>query len=48
MIAAMLCREFKWTYQEYRNQPTWFIRIITAMLSEEARANEKRQKKANG
>jgi hypothetical protein len=44
-IAALICREFSWTWQEYENQPSWFIEIILEMLKAEA---EEMKKKTTG
>jgi hypothetical protein len=35
---ALLCREMKWTYEEYRDQPQWFIVVLFSMLQNEAEA----------
>jgi hypothetical protein len=44
MLAAIICREMKWTYQEYQNQPSWFIDIVLEMLqAESAEAKKKSQ-----
>jgi len=45
MLAAMVCREFKWTWQEYQDQPQVFIDTIVDMMVAEGRENEARQKK---
>jgi len=42
MIAALICREMKWTYQEYQNQPSWFIDIIRALLKAESEEIKRR------
>lgn len=43
-MAAIICREFGWTYQEYQNQPSWFIDIIVEMLKIEVEQMEKKVK----
>jgi len=41
MVQAVICREMKWTYEEYLDAPSWFIDMIVDMLQAEARANKK-------
>jgi hypothetical protein len=41
MLCAVICREFKWTWQEYQEQPAFFIDMIIAMIQAEAEAQEK-------
>lgn len=46
MLAAIVCREMKWTFEEYETQPASFVDTIVLMLQAEAsetkrRANEK-------
>jgi len=38
MLAALLCEDMKWTYQQYRDQPAFFIDILMKMKSERSRA----------
>jgi len=42
--AAIVCREFGWTWDEYQAQPTWFISTIVSMLREEAEESKRREK----
>jgi len=42
MVAALLCREMKWTYQEYQAQPAPFIDTILDMLQAESAAQKKK------
>jgi len=44
MLAALLCEEMKWTYQEYRAQPAWFVIILIQMMQERTKAAERRNK----
>lgn len=44
MIAAMICREMKWTFVEYESQPTTFIDTIIEMLKAESREIKKKNK----
>jgi hypothetical protein len=44
MKAAVLCREMKWTWQEYREQPQWFVTMILSMLQNEAEEIKSKQK----
>jgi hypothetical protein len=41
MLAAILCREFGWTYNEYMDQPYDFILTIVSMMEEEAKRSKK-------
>jgi hypothetical protein len=45
MVAALVCREMKWTWEEYQNEPSWFIEIILTMLQQEGEANNRRNAK---
>jgi hypothetical protein len=42
---VLVCREFGWTWEEYQDQPTWFINEIMLMLREEAEESDRRNKK---
>lgn len=44
MLAALICREFKWTWQEYMDQPQPFLDTIMEMLNAEGMEGERRQK----
>lgn len=44
MVAALVCREMKWTWQEFENQPAWFVDVILEMLKAEGDAMAKRIK----
>ena len=41
MLGAILCREFGWTWQEYENQPVWFLDTVVIMLQEESQKQKK-------
>lgn len=43
-IAAVICREFGWTYDEYLDQPITFIFTVMEMLNAEAEASQNRKK----
>jgi hypothetical protein len=43
MLAALVCEQMGWTYQQYREQPSFFIDILMKMLSERQRAENSRQ-----
>jgi hypothetical protein len=43
-MAALICREYGWTWDQYREQPTWFIKTIVSMLREEADESKRRNK----
>jgi len=36
MKAAILAREMGWTWQEYCDQPQWFVTMLLSMLQNEA------------
>ncbi len=36
MAAAIICREYGWTWHEYDAQPAWFIFVIRSYLRAEA------------
>ena len=38
---AVICREMKWDYHTYLDQPTWLIDMLTQMLHAEAIASRK-------
>lgn len=42
MVRAILCREMKWTWQEFDEQPAHFIQVLLAMLQAESEAYRKR------
>lgn len=42
---ASICREMKWTYDEYCNQPDWFIETIQVMMSVEGKQNTSKKEK---
>ncbi len=44
-IAALVCREYGWTWEEYLGQPAWFITTILAMLTLEAEEMNRRNKR---
>ena len=44
MVAALICREYGWTYQEYMEQPQTFLLTIISLLDEEARELKRRNK----
>jgi len=43
MSMAVLCREMKWTWHEYRRQPTWFVHFLLALMQEEIKAKKRPQ-----
>lgn len=44
MLAAVVCREMKWTLDEYEAQPSYFIDVITRMLQAEADESRRQNK----
>jgi len=45
MKALLICREFGYTWEEYRALPQWFVAMALFMLQEEA-AEANRKSKA--
>ena len=46
MHAAVICREFGWTYEEYLDQPKDFLDIIALMLKNKAEVAEIKSKQS--
>jgi len=46
MKAAIICRELGWTWQEYCEQPHWFITMLLSMLQNEAEETKRKSKSA--
>jgi hypothetical protein len=44
MKAAVLCREMKWSWGQYCEQPQWFVMMLHSMLQEEAAETKRRAK----
>jgi len=44
MVAAMSCREMKWTLEEFESQPTTFIDTVIEMLKAESAEIKKKNK----
>lgn len=42
LMAAIVCREMKWTLEEYQNSPTEFIDTLVEMLQAESRAQKQK------
>ena len=42
-LIAIVCREMGWTYEQYLDQPTWFVQMLLYAMSEEAKAINERQ-----
>ncbi len=47
MQAALVCREYGWTYDEYLDQPKYFVDTVLLMLRNEAQVSEWRAKTQN-
>jgi hypothetical protein len=45
---AVICREMRWNYQQYQEQPIWLIDMIRKMLQTEADYERKQMKKDGG
>ena len=48
MLAALICREMGWTWQEYQEQPGHFVDIVLAMLQAESEEIRKATKANHG
>jgi hypothetical protein len=44
MIAALICREMKWDWEQYQSQPKWFIDVILSLMQEEAEESNRKAK----
>ncbi len=44
MLVAIFCEKMHWTYEEFLEQPHWFIETLLIKWSEETKANKKQQK----
>jgi hypothetical protein len=43
-LIAWLCKEMRWTYEEYLSQPTWFILMLLELFRAETQeANRRNQ-----
>jgi hypothetical protein len=40
-IAALICREYGWTWEQYQKQPSWFLDVILELLKAESAAKQK-------
>lgn len=45
-VAALVCREMKWTWEDYANQPAWFIKVVLGMIQHEIEEANRRSKQA--
>jgi hypothetical protein len=41
---TILCREMKWTYEEYSAQPTWLVQSLIALMQAEGEHYKNKQK----
>jgi hypothetical protein len=48
MLIVSICERLGWTYQDYMNQPVWFIDLLLAKMDIDHQRAEKRIKKSNG
>lgn len=48
MVAAILCREMHWTWDDYMSQPVWFVTILLTMLQAESQEHERRSEPFRG
>lgn len=42
MKAALVCREMKWDWYTYRQQPQWFIDVLLTMFQNEAEESKRK------
>jgi len=40
MLAALICKEYGWTREQYLDQPAYWLDIITSMLQAEGAGNK--------
>lgn len=45
MQMVTICQEFGWTYEEYQNQPNFFIELIREKMKRDNKAQELQLKK---
>ena len=45
MQIPIICESFGWTYQEYIEQPTWFINLIKERMQIDAKNQSQELKK---
>lgn len=45
LLAASVCQEFGWTYQEYMNTPKWFVDLIVEKMMRDAKELEIKSKR---
>lgn len=46
MRTVLLCRDMNWTYEEYMQQPIWFVNLINLSRNLEAEYENKQAKKS--
>lgn len=46
MLMVAICQEFGWTYQEYMNQPNFFLTLIREKMVRDNKERELELKKA--
>jgi len=46
LIMVQICREMHWTYQEFLEQPAWFIDLLIEILDIETREMKRKEKLA--
>jgi hypothetical protein len=47
MLIVTICQEFKWTYNEYMDQPLWFLTLIREKMMRDNKEQEMAQKRIN-
>jgi len=45
MQVVAICQELGWTYEEYQNQPEWFVDLLKDKLDIDAEESRKASKK---
>jgi hypothetical protein len=46
MQMVAICQEYKWTYQEYMSQPSYFIQLVKAKMVRDNKEQELASKKS--
>jgi len=44
VLIVNICREMKWTYQEFLEQPAWFVELLVEIINLEEKEKERRIK----
>jgi len=47
ILIAEICEKFGWTFQEYLEQPAWFVELIVEKIKAEGEEIKRREKGKN-